>query len=332
MSQKIQELVNNEQKVTITLDGTKGSAVLMNAAGTHQLVGINARPPSVTGIALALGGYISLSDLNGKEGTVLRHNTLTAGSPGIGGSISLVPAGAASPGLWSIHLEANGSHIRVRDANGSDSFHLDGDGAALALRGKHSQIFLGTQDTFAPTGGMIHLGADAAGGQIRMRGSDPNDPSGLAYMETILIDGQKGDIVLKNADCAEEFDVAQNDIIDPGTVVIIEDGLLRASTVEYDKRVAGVISGAGGLKAGITLDRRVSAEIRMPVALLGKTFCKVDADYAPIEAGDLLTTSATRGHAMKASDSARAFGTVFGKALKPLEKGLGLVPILVALQ
>ena len=70
----------------------------------------------------------------------------------------------------------------------------------------------------------------------------------------------------------------------------------------------------------------------MPVALLGKVFCKVDADSNPIETGDLLTTSSTAGHAMKAADPLKAFGTIIGKALKPLPYGKGLLPILVSLQ
>jgi hypothetical protein len=46
----------------------------------------------------------------------------------------------------------------------------------------------------------------------------------------------------------------------------------------------------------------------------------------------LLTTSPTRGHAMKATDPLQAFGAVLGKALRPLTEGQGLIPILVALQ
>src|SRR5262249_46635528 len=158
---------------------------------------------------------------------------------------------------------------------------------------------------------------------IRLVGPQPTDEDPSNFGDTIVIDGVQGDIILANADCAEEFDVAQNDTVDPGTVVVIEDGALHPSDLAYDKRVAGVISGAGGLKAGITLDRKASGEDRMPVALLGKTFCKVDADHGSIEAGDLLTTSPTRGHAMRAADSVRAFGAVFGKALRSLEKGKG---------
>ena len=61
-------------------------------------------------------------------------------------------------------------------------------------------------------------------------------------------------------------------------------------------------------------------------------FCKVDADVAPVAAGDLLTTSATRGHAQKVTDRGAALGAVLGKAMAPLESGHGLIPVLVGLQ
>jgi hypothetical protein len=99
-----------------------------------------------------------------------------------------------------------------------------------------------------------------------------------------------------------------------------------------------VISGAGGLNPGITLGKhpafgkRPASGQRLPLALAGKAFCLVDATYAPVELGDLLTTSATPGYAMKVQDPARAFGAVIGKALKPLAHGKGLLPVLVALQ
>ena len=43
-------------------------------------------------------------------------------------------------------------------------------------------------------------------------------------------------------------------------------------------------------------------------------------------------TSDTRGHAMKAADPVKAFGSVIGKALRALRDGQGLIPILIALQ
>ena len=142
-----------------------------------------------------------------------------------------------------------------------------------------------------------------------------------------------GDIRLTNADCAEDFDICATEQIDPGTVMVLgEEGKLEQSQKAYDKRVAGVVSGAGGYKPGIVLDKQESSNTRQPIALLGKVFCKVDAQYGAIEVGDLLTTSPTPGHAMKADDPAKAFGAVIGKALRPVPEGHSLIPILIALQ
>jgi len=142
-----------------------------------------------------------------------------------------------------------------------------------------------------------------------------------------------GDITLRGADYAEDFDVAEGGGAEPGTVMVLDDlGSVRASDTPYDRRVAGVVSGAGGYQPAVILDRHPDAPGRHPLALMGKVFCKADASLGAIAVGDMLTTSSTPGHAMKAVDSGRAFGAVIGKALRPLETGCGLVPILVALQ
>lgn len=66
--------------------------------------------------------------------------------------------------------------------------------------------------------------------------------------------------------------------------------------------------------------------------MLGKVDCRVDARFGAVAVGDLLTTSSTPGHAMRADNPVRSFGTVIGKALAPLPDGAGLVPVLIALQ
>jgi hypothetical protein len=142
-----------------------------------------------------------------------------------------------------------------------------------------------------------------------------------------------GDIRLANADCAEDFDVSGAVEVEPGTVMVLgHDGALSESQQAYDKRVVGVISGAGDYKPGIVLDKQQTSSNRQPIALMGKVFCKADAQFAAIEVGDLLTTSPTPGHAMKTSDPLKAFGAVIGKTLRPLGAGQGLIPILIALQ
>src|SRR5215472_4412003 len=143
-----------------------------------------------------------------------------------------------------------------------------------------------------------------------------------------------GDILLPGAsDCAEHFDIAGAEQVEAGTVMSISDeGGLAPSRQPYDNRVAGVVSGAGKFKPGIILDKQGSEHSRLPIALIGKVYCKADAEFAPIRIGDLLTTSPTPGHAMKACDPRKAFGSVIGKALQPLATGQGLIPILIALQ
>jgi hypothetical protein len=141
------------------------------------------------------------------------------------------------------------------------------------------------------------------------------------------------DIVLSAQDCAEDFDTASEADDSPGTVMIVDDsGLLRHSTVAYDNRVAGVVSGASPYRPAMILGRTDTGSDRSPIALVGRVSCKVDASFAAICAGDLLTTSPTPGCAMKATNRDRAFGAVIGKALQPLAEGRGMVTVLVGLQ
>lgn len=115
-------------------------------------------------------------------------------------------------------------------------------------------------------------------------------------------------------------------------MVVDDRGIVRPSANAFDRRVVGVVSGAGSYRPGIVLDHQEDGDGRLPIALVGKVFCLVDADLGAVGVGDLLTTSATPGHAMTTCDPDRAFGAVIGKALGPLAAGRSLVPILVALQ
>jgi len=144
-----------------------------------------------------------------------------------------------------------------------------------------------------------------------------------------------GDLLLSGADCAEKFRVAPTTVAEPGTVMVIHnDGLLQPCSREMDPTVAGVVSGAAGFKTAIVLDYQAGAET-VPIALTGKVFVKVDADVAPISAGDLLVTSSTLGHAMRLPQNLRdrgaTSGLVLGKALSSLCAGRGVIPMLVTL-
>jgi hypothetical protein len=147
------------------------------------------------------------------------------------------------------------------------------------------------------------------------------------------------------ADFAENFDVRAEKLtessagaseIQPGMVVAIDTinpGKLSLSRRAYDRRVAGIISGAGGVKPGMTMGQEQTlADGKYPVALSGRVYVWVDAARGAIHPGDLLTTSATPGHAMRAGSSVKAHGAIIGKAMTGLKSGKGLVLVLVTLQ
>jgi hypothetical protein len=139
------------------------------------------------------------------------------------------------------------------------------------------------------------------------------------------------------ADLAEKFEF--NDTateIKPGMVVMIDDehtGGMELATGAYNRKVAGVISGANQLDAGMVLGEFEGQTNPHAVALTGRVWTYVDASEKAVEAGDLLTTSDTPGYAMPVIDDSKAHGATIGKAMSSLAKGeKGMVLVLVNLQ
>lgn len=182
-------------------------------------------------------------------------------------------------------------------------------------------------------GGFSQTGTGVAGVSASGNGVYGRSDSGMAgYFDGHL--QVTGEIRMDGADFAEQFTVPLD--VAPGTVMVIgEAGQLAISNGSYDKRVAGVVAGAGRYRPGIVLDtsgQPVVDRARQAVSLMGKTYCMADADHGAIAVGDLLTTADRPGCAMRAADRDRAFGAVLGKALEPLSEGQRLIAILVALQ
>jgi hypothetical protein len=172
--------------------------------------------------------------------------------------------------------------------------------------------------------------------------SDSSSPSPSTNGIRIYENGNVAVKVLQitgGSDLSEQFDIRSinKDLMpSPGMVVSIDrakPGDLVISQEPYDKRVAGIISGAGGVKPGMLMGQKGSrADGANPVALTGRVYCWADASHGSIEPGDLLTTADTPGHAMKVADYTKAQGAILGKAMSSLEDGRGLVLVLVTLQ
>jgi hypothetical protein len=142
-----------------------------------------------------------------------------------------------------------------------------------------------------------------------------------------------GVINLLGGDIAEDFDAEDGATIVPGSVVRVGDsGRVGVTTSPYDTAVVGIVAGAPGFRPALKLDGAPNGNTRLPVTLMGKVMCLVDATSSPVKAGDLLTSSQTPGHAMKITARERGLGAVLGKALRPLESGRGLVPVLAMLR
>ena len=246
---------------------------------------------------------------------------------------------AAPPnGLTHFYIRGDGS-VGIGTVQPGSKLHIDLPSSPTPLR--VMQIDVQSFQTMANAQASHYLlirdiGAGASGTALIVRG-DGNVGLGTASPQARLhVNGDivvSGDIQLLGSDYAEDFDVLDAASAEPGTVMVLDvTGAVRISDEEYDHRVAGVVCGAGDNKPGVILGRRRDRQHRQPLALMGTVWCKVDAEYGAVVVGDLLTTSATPGHAMKATDRDRALGAVLGKALQPLSEGRELVPILIALQ
>jgi hypothetical protein len=133
------------------------------------------------------------------------------------------------------------------------------------------------------------------------------------------------------ADFAEMLPAVEG--LQAGDVLVIgSDGKLIRSTEPYQASVAGVYSTQPGFVGGQPVEGKVAGNI--PLAIMGVVPVKASAENGPIRPGDLLTTSSTPGHAMRADRDSALPGTVLGKALEPLDasQGTGVIQVLVTLQ
>lgn len=247
--------------------------------------------------------------------------------------------------------DSDGGFGLIGVAEHQNGIGVSGESPNIGVRGTGRQGVVGLSTEFQGVYGHSVANAGVVGEADRFHGiwavSHDRNSGGLYAKNdgggfAAVLDGRvtvsqdlevHGDIKMMNADVAEEFAVAEGCDVGPGTVVVVDDdGNLVAGSTACDPRVVGVVSGAGRYRPAIVLDRSGGGLRRETVALLGKVVARADATYGAIRVGDMLTTSPTPGAAMRVSDHTAAAGAVIGKALAPLESGLGMVPVLVNLR
>jgi hypothetical protein len=204
-------------------------------------------------------------------------------------------------------------------------------GVATAATGSSVGVF---GQSWSPDG-TAGFFANAAGGNILIGGI--GQPASWVFR----VDGTgrvfaDGGFQSSGADFAESMAVAgDRSKYEAGDLLVIDPGAdrrLALAQQPYSTLVAGIYSTKPGMLGTTRKVDEAASSNEIPLAVVGIVPCKATSENGPIQAGDLLVTSSTPGHAMKGTDRSRMLGAVVGKALEPLARGTGVIQVLVTLQ
>jgi hypothetical protein len=313
-------LYNGNGVLTVHLDGDSGGAGYMSIRGTNG--GIRA---SLDGSDSG-GGSLRLRELDGTETVSLTSQgnggvTLRQGDGTVG--LGLSANNGTGGGGISVYSDVGGFAGQLTVGSTTRRYGFLGLASSNGFNRVYAQAWNGVNQS-------AYIGLiNSAGSQTITLDADQSG-DGRITTQVLQITG--------GSDLSEQFDIkTMHDELKAGMIVSIDPekpGQLVMSRNSYDKTVAGIISGAGGVKTGMLMGQKgTEADGKHPVALTGRVYCYVDADAGgAIEPGDLLTTSPTPGHGMKVTDHAKATGAIIGKAMGKLTSGKGLVLVLVSLQ
>lgn len=311
---------NNLYFFRTTSEGTGAAANYFMFANSAGNVGVNTLSPvakmHVRNTGALTGGDAIIGETTSHRGVVGTASDLA----GVAGQFTHSSGGVA--------LKADGTLVIEQSGDGSELLRFNTE-RPWVFRQTSSGPSAGLE--LKSTVGLKEFYITAAGGTnvatFRANDADPQ----------LIVNGRTTTRVLQitGADLAERFPTSGK-TAEPGTVMEIDPdhpGSLRMARGAYNQRVAGVVSGANDFPAGAILGHLPGHEDAPAIALSGRVWVHCDATSDAIEPGDLLTTSAMAGHAMKAVDRDRSHGAVIGKAMTQLESGrCGLVLVLVNLQ
>jgi hypothetical protein len=319
--------------------GVIGHSNYVGVRGEHSADPINNYAElGVSGTGIRAKGTTLAGDFIGNVNvsadlTVTGSTTIDGGLT-LNNASSLLMKDASATTRINMHYSNSGGAILMYDTNGTatiDMVAAEGSTQGASLR-MHQANGINTIDLdadFQNRGAYISFNDEAGNRNVVIEGH--NSTSGLGRITTDEI------VITGGADLSEQFNIEKTDIdIAAGMIVSIDPsnpGQLQISSTAYDSKVAGIVSGAGGVVPGMMMGQKGSlADGDHPVALTGRVYAWVDTTNGAITPGDLLTTSSTPGHAMKATNHDKAMGAIIGKAMTPLDSGKGLVLVLVSLQ
>jgi hypothetical protein len=335
------------------LSGTAAAAGSYGLAATNTAsngVALNGTATNVSGTSTGLEGVTSApagfgvhGDNQSQSGTAVGVYGTTASTAGsavlgvvtvTGGNANAVEGQCASSigaGVKGSSSSASGVGVRGDAASTSGApigVYASAQSAAGAALFAQSQG-IGVQVSAQGTGLLVSSAANFAIFQ-----------SGAPAVNKARIDSTgkgffNGGTQTSGADFAESVETARPaKDYEPGDVIVIDaTGTRRFALASgpNSKLVAGVYATKPGVLArngDVAAEGAKWTETEIPMAIVGIVPTKVCDEGGAIAPGDLLVTSSTPGHAMKAPASP-ASGTVLGKALGRMDAKTGRVEVLL---
>lgn len=279
--------------------------------GVVSIVDVQGINVSNAKVGVLTSGGISASDFLSVDGSAYIKNGLTVGNNGlaIGGDLSL------------------NTNTTTMNATNTISFSNTARFLSIATTTRNHLFTFDTTNNYSHTASSTYLLSVRNNGlkafSVASNGDVAVSSTLYAGSATIGTPGSPGDL-------AERVDIAVDDTVEPGDVVIVDSensDTYRRSQVAYEQSVAGVISTNPSLVIGFGQTQNTAV-----MALVGRVPIKVSTENGPIRRGDVLVTASSTGYAMRydssKDDDAKIVG-IIGVALESLETGQGKIMGLV---
>jgi len=326
------------------------SGVEIHSAGAH---GVHVGSSGVNGVEVSSAGEVGVRVRSARYDGVRVDDAGTGVYVGSAKGAGVRVQAAGGYGVTVSSAKADGVLVDSAEASGLRVVNAGAHGLTVMSARKGHGLFINS----ANIDGLSVAYAGRSGVNIHSAGADGLCIKNASGHGVRVFEGVGRDYIYAGSDADPDFRVTKNgtayadggwrgaadfaELIEldgnvascePGDVLVISNDKDRAvtlSTQPYSTTVIGVYSTKPGF-VGSTHPMEDKCDNEIPVAITGLVPCKVSAENGPVKRGELLTSSSTPGHAMRATE--HRVGTILGKALGSLDSGTGVVDILVTLQ
>ncbi len=259
-----------------------------------------------------------------------------------------ISEGSGTHAVWATSESGNAVYGESYDLNGIYGISTGvgyADNGVYGTTNSTSSTEAGVFGYSSANGSCGVYGNSASGSGVRGETARADGNYGLYTSDNAYIGGKLDLGGVVDPVIGERFELDPDENIEVGDVVVVDEDsqyLTRCSEA-YDAKVIGVVGPELDVKDGetmvITFGNRAANRLpeingETPARVIIKI--KADAKYGMIKRGDLLTTSPTPGHAMKAvpveMNGIKIYppGTIIAIALESLESGKGTLEVFVS--